>query len=78
MVSAADDAVETHHLGSSSSRIATASSIVCRRTWSRVCRSSYILQVPTGGALPTEDGRVQMYPCYSFESHLVAGRRSTR
>lgn len=30
-----------------------------------------ILQVPTGGALPTEDGRVQMYPCTSFEMHLI-------
>jgi len=29
-----------------------------------------IMQVPTGGALP-KDGRVQMYPCYSFEFHLV-------
>jgi CO/xanthine dehydrogenase Mo-binding subunit len=32
---------------------------------------SHIMQVPTGGALPTPDGRVQMYPCYSFEFHLV-------
>ena len=29
-----------------------------------------IMQVPTGDALPVE-GRVQMYPCYSFEFHLV-------
>ena len=28
-------------------------------------------QVPTGGALPDEQGRVQMYPCHSFEAHLV-------
>jgi 2-furoyl-CoA dehydrogenase large subunit len=27
--------------------------------------------VPTGGKMPTEDGRVQMYPCHSFESHVV-------
>jgi CO/xanthine dehydrogenase Mo-binding subunit len=27
--------------------------------------------VPTGGALPTADGRVQMYPCFAFEFHLV-------
>ncbi|MGH6788867.1 MAG: molybdopterin cofactor-binding domain-containing protein, partial [Pseudolabrys sp.] len=27
--------------------------------------------VPTGGTLPTPDGRVQMYPCFSFEFHLV-------
>jgi CO/xanthine dehydrogenase Mo-binding subunit len=32
---------------------------------------SHIMQVPTGGALPTADGRVQMYPCYAFEFHLV-------
>ena len=25
----------------------------------------------TGGTLPTPDGRVQMYPCYSFEFHLM-------
>ena len=29
------------------------------------------MPVPTGGGLPTPDGRVQMYPCYSFEFHLV-------
>jgi len=27
-------------------------------------------QVPTGGSLP-KDGRVQMYPCHSFEFHVV-------
>jgi 3-oxo-Delta1-steroid hydratase/dehydrogenase large subunit len=32
---------------------------------------SHILQVPTGGQLPTADGRVQMYPCFSFEFHLM-------
>jgi 3-oxo-Delta1-steroid hydratase/dehydrogenase large subunit len=32
---------------------------------------SHVMQVPTGGKLPTADGRVQMYPCYSFEFHLV-------
>jgi 2-furoyl-CoA dehydrogenase large subunit len=32
---------------------------------------SHILQVPTGGKLPTPDGRVQMYPCYAFEFHLM-------
>lgn len=31
----------------------------------------FVQQVPNGGKLPTEDGRIQMYPCYSFESHLV-------
>jgi 2-furoyl-CoA dehydrogenase large subunit len=33
--------------------------------------ASHIYQVPTGGTLPTPDGRVQMYPCFSFEFHLV-------
>jgi CO/xanthine dehydrogenase Mo-binding subunit len=32
---------------------------------------SHIMQVPTGGTLPTADGRVQMYPCFSFEFHLL-------
>jgi 3-oxo-Delta1-steroid hydratase/dehydrogenase large subunit len=32
---------------------------------------SHIMQVPTGGKLPTSDGRVQMYPCYAFEFHLM-------
>ena len=32
---------------------------------------SHIMQVPTGGGLPTPDGRVQMYPCFSFEFHVV-------
>jgi CO/xanthine dehydrogenase Mo-binding subunit len=29
------------------------------------------MQVPTGQALPTPDGQVQMYPCHSFEFHVV-------
>jgi 2-furoyl-CoA dehydrogenase large subunit len=29
------------------------------------------MEVPTGGGLPTADGRVQMYPCYAFEAHVV-------
>jgi 2-furoyl-CoA dehydrogenase large subunit len=32
---------------------------------------SHIMQVPTGGALPDAHGRVQMYPCYAFEFHLL-------
>jgi 2-furoyl-CoA dehydrogenase large subunit len=32
---------------------------------------SHTMQVPTGGTLPTPDGRVQMYPCFSFEFHVV-------
>jgi CO/xanthine dehydrogenase Mo-binding subunit len=33
--------------------------------------TTHVMQVPTGRELPTEDGRVQMYPCHSFEFHLV-------
>lgn len=32
--------------------------------------AQFIQQVPTGKALP-KDGKVQMYPCYSFEFHLI-------
>jgi 2-furoyl-CoA dehydrogenase large subunit len=32
--------------------------------------TTHIMQVPTGDALP-KDGRVQMYPCHSFEFHLI-------
>ena len=32
---------------------------------------SHVMQVPTGGKLPTADGRVQMYPCTSFEFHMI-------
>ncbi|HUI98372.1 MAG TPA: xanthine dehydrogenase family protein molybdopterin-binding subunit [Xanthobacteraceae bacterium] len=32
---------------------------------------SHIMQVPTGGTLPGPDGRVQMYPCFAFEFHLM-------
>jgi 2-furoyl-CoA dehydrogenase large subunit len=32
---------------------------------------THVMQVPTGTALPTADGRVQMYPCHSFEFHVV-------
>lgn len=28
-------------------------------------------QTPTAGTLPTEDGRVHMYPCYAFSTHVV-------
>jgi len=34
-------------------------------------QSTFVWEVPTGGALPTEDGRIQMYPCFSFEAHVV-------
>ncbi|HZD89916.1 MAG TPA: xanthine dehydrogenase family protein molybdopterin-binding subunit, partial [Pseudolabrys sp.] len=32
---------------------------------------SAIFQVPTGGTLPDANGRVQMYPCHSFEFHML-------
>src|SRR3978361_1348604 len=32
--------------------------------------ATHVMQVPTGGQLP-KDGRVQMYPCHSFEFHVV-------
>ena len=34
-------------------------------------QEKFVWEVPTGGQLPTDDGRVQMYPCHSFESHVV-------
>ncbi|MGH7032155.1 MAG: molybdopterin cofactor-binding domain-containing protein, partial [Stellaceae bacterium] len=34
-------------------------------------QAQHVLEVPTGGSLPTADGRVQMYPCYAFEAHVV-------
>ena len=34
-------------------------------------QAMHVYQVPTGGALPDSDGRVQMYPCYSFAAHVV-------
>jgi 2-furoyl-CoA dehydrogenase large subunit len=34
-------------------------------------QTTHVLEVPTGGTLPTADGRVQMYPCYAFETHVV-------
>jgi 2-furoyl-CoA dehydrogenase large subunit len=32
---------------------------------------THVMQVPMGGQLPTTDGRVQMYPCFAFEFHLL-------
>jgi 2-furoyl-CoA dehydrogenase large subunit len=32
---------------------------------------THMMQVPMGGRLPTADGRVQMYPCFAFEFHLL-------
>jgi 2-furoyl-CoA dehydrogenase large subunit len=34
-------------------------------------QEKFVWEVPTGGKLPTSDDRVQMYPCHSFESHVV-------
>jgi len=34
-------------------------------------QAKFTWQVPTGGALPTPEGRIQIYPCYAFEAHLV-------
>ena len=34
-------------------------------------QEKFVWEVPTGGMLPTEDGRVQMYPCHSFEAHVI-------
>jgi len=34
-------------------------------------QAKFVWEVPTGGGLPTPDGRIQMYPCFSFESHVV-------
>ena len=34
-------------------------------------QEKFVWEVPTGGMMPTEDGRVQMYPCHSFECHVV-------
>ncbi|MFT5449125.1 MAG: 2-furoyl-CoA dehydrogenase large subunit [Gammaproteobacteria bacterium] len=34
-------------------------------------QEKFVWEVPTGGTLPSEDGRVQMYPCHSFEAHVV-------
>ena len=34
-------------------------------------QAKFVWQVPTGGGLPTPEGRIQMYPCYAFEAHVV-------
>jgi len=34
-------------------------------------QEKFVWEVPTGGALPSADGRVQMYPCHSFEAHVL-------
>ena len=35
-------------------------------------QAQFVLEVQGGGGLPTADGRVQMYPCFSFSAHVVA------
>ena len=57
--------------GPSSSPSRTATSTSCRPAWSRACRSATSCRCRRAAALPTADGRVQMYPCYSFEFHLM-------
>ncbi len=34
-------------------------------------QAKFVCEVPTGGGMPTPDGRIQMYPCYAFEAHIV-------
>ena len=34
-------------------------------------QAKFVWEVPTGGAMPTPEGTVQMYPCYAFEAHVV-------
>ena len=35
-------------------------------------QAKFVWEVPTGGGMPTADGQIQIYPCYSFETHIVA------
>jgi 2-furoyl-CoA dehydrogenase large subunit len=34
-------------------------------------QAKFVWEVPTGGGLPDAQQRVQIYPCYSFEAHVV-------
>jgi len=34
-------------------------------------QAKFVWEVPTGGDLPTPEGRIQIYPCYAFEAHVV-------
>jgi 2-furoyl-CoA dehydrogenase large subunit len=34
-------------------------------------QAKFVWEVPTGGDLPTPEGRIQIYPCYAFEAHIV-------
>jgi 2-furoyl-CoA dehydrogenase large subunit len=51
---------------------------VAHRKWHKMppgtepgLQAKFVWEVPTGGGLPTPDGRIQMYPCYAFEAHVV-------
>ena len=62
--------------GPSSSPSRTATSTSCRPAWSRACRSATSCRCRPAAALPTPDGRVQMYPCYLVRVPSDAGERS--
>ena len=34
-------------------------------------QAKFVWQVPTGGGIPTAEGVIHIYPCYSFEAHVV-------
>jgi len=34
-------------------------------------QAKFVWEVPTGGGIPTAEGRIQIYPCYAFEAHIV-------
>ncbi len=34
-------------------------------------QAKFVWEVPTGGGLPTPEGVIHIYPCYSFEAHVV-------
>jgi 2-furoyl-CoA dehydrogenase large subunit len=34
-------------------------------------QAKFVWEVPTGGGLPDAENRVHIYPCYSFEAHVV-------
>ncbi len=34
-------------------------------------QTQFVWEVPTGGVLPTPEGVAQIYPCYSFETHII-------
>ena len=51
---------------------------IAHRNWHKMppgqepgLQAKFVWEVPTGGGLPTPEGRVQIYPCYSFETHII-------